>query len=62
MPIYYTETEEEDPVFHIWTQCERGGAILEENMRTEAHGRHLCEDCLRLSAKKYEADRAKRGR
>jgi hypothetical protein len=51
MPVYYTRTEEATPVFHLWTTCEEGKKIKEEDKVVALHGRRLCEVCRSMTNK-----------
>jgi len=44
MPVYYTTSEEEHPVFHVVEDCMDGNQIAYPKKRLK--GRDLCEECL----------------
>ena len=44
MPVYYSTSEEEHPVFHVVDDCMDGTQIAYPKKRLK--GRGLCEECL----------------
>jgi hypothetical protein len=48
---YYTTTEEEDPVFHVWSNCPEGEKIEDKNKKRTLLDRHFCEACARMNPK-----------
>jgi hypothetical protein len=49
---YHSKTEEEHPVFHVWTNCSEGEKIEEKNKVVVLQGRSLCEVCANMVSKK----------
>ena len=50
MAVYYSKTEEEHPVFHLWMKCPEGEKIDPKNQEWALFGRSLCEECAHMVA------------
>jgi hypothetical protein len=48
MPVYYSKTEEEQPVFHVFLGCSEGSKIGMENRVEKLKKRAICKECLVL--------------
>lgn len=46
MPVYHTDSEEENPVFHVVEGCPDGVRITDPHLRMGKRG--LCKECLAL--------------
>lgn len=47
--VYYTKTEENHPVYHLYSNCSEGEKIEEKNKATALKDRQLCEECGRMN-------------
>ncbi len=48
MPVYYSTTEEEHPVFHLWSNCSEGQRIDPDDLEMALVDRDLCEECYEM--------------
>ena len=45
---YHTIEEEEDPVYHVHSDCSDGKRIEKTNLRCGGYRRRLCDECRKL--------------
>jgi hypothetical protein len=48
MPVYYSNKEEADPVFHVFLGCAEGSKIAIEDRVEKVKKRTVCRECLVL--------------
>jgi hypothetical protein len=48
MPVYYSKTDKEDLVFHVFLGCPEGSKIDRDDRVEKLKKRAICQDCLIL--------------
>ena len=48
MPVYYSDSDEDDLVFHVFLGCPEGSKIDPDDRVEKLKKRAICQDCLVL--------------